>query len=278
MRSDRAPARRPVLPAAGGGRGRALPGDEGETIAPGGAAGGGRWLSINAACAFLGVDQSTLRRWSDAGKVPVFRTPGGHRRYAEADLRRLVGDGPRAEERPRVGRQTLTDRSLAAYEEDYLRGARDRRWFRAYGQATQEEHRRLGRRLVDLAVRYAAVAPNAGDRASLLEEARQIGGRYGRAGAEHGLTPAETVEAFLYYRHPVVRSLTGLIEEQELAARRAVRVFAEIASFMDQVLVATIEAHEAAGRDRARPEPGAEAEVERLSAASARRTPVLAGA
>src|ERR1700760_696208 len=47
---------------------------------------GGRWLTINEACAFLGVDQSTLRRWNDSGKVPVFRTPGGHRRYAEADL------------------------------------------------------------------------------------------------------------------------------------------------------------------------------------------------
>src|SRR5688572_6614595 len=80
---------------------------------------GGRWLTIHEACAFLGVDQSTLRRWSDTGKVPVFRTPGGHRRYAEADLRALVGDGPRLQERPRVSRQTLTDRSLSGYEDDY---------------------------------------------------------------------------------------------------------------------------------------------------------------
>ena len=65
---------------------------------------GGRWLTIHEACAFLGVDQSTLRRWSDTGKVPVFRTPGGHRRYAEADLRALVGEGPRLQERPRVSR------------------------------------------------------------------------------------------------------------------------------------------------------------------------------
>src|SRR5215212_5778058 len=74
---------------------------------------GGRWLTIHEACAFLGVDQSTLRRWSDSGKVPVFRTPGGHRRYAEADLRALVGEGPRLQERTRVSRHTLTDRSLS---------------------------------------------------------------------------------------------------------------------------------------------------------------------
>ena len=211
----------------------------------GGSNGRGNWLSIHAACALLGVDQSTLRRWSDAGKVPVFRTPGGHRRYAEADLRTLIGDGPRAAARPHVGHQALTDRSLAAYEEEYLRGARERRWFRAYDTATQEEHRRLGRRMVDLAVRFAAVAPNSGDRSSLLDEARQIGQQYGRAGATHGLTASETVEAFLYYRHPVVRSVMEMIEEEGLATHRAVHLFAEIAFFMDQVLVATVQAHEA---------------------------------
>ena len=217
-----------------------------ETVAHG----ADRWLSINAACAYLGVDQSTLRRWSDAGKVPVFRTPGGHRRYAEADLQALVGEGPRREERPKVSRQTLTDRSLSAYEDDYLRGARERRWFQAYGPATQEEHRRLGRRLVDLAVRYAMVAPAPAERTSLLDEARQIGQHYGRAGAAVGLTPSETVEAFLYFRHPVVRAVIGMIDDEELAARRAVRLFAEIGHFLDQVLIATIRAHEVAKRSR----------------------------
>jgi excisionase family DNA binding protein len=208
---------------------------------------GGRWLTIHEACAFLGVDQSTLRRWSDTGKVPVFRTPGGHRRYAEADLRSLVGEGPKLQERPRVSRQALTDRSLSGYEDDYLRVARERPWFRAYGGATQEEHRRLGRRLVDLAVRYASSPPAAADRGSLLDEARQIGEHYGRTGAAHGLSASETVEAFIYFRHPVVRAVTGLIDEHELAAKRAIRLYAEINQFLDQVLVSTIQAHEASG-------------------------------
>jgi excisionase family DNA binding protein len=218
---------------------------------------GGRWLTIHEACAYLGVDQSTLRRWSDTGKVPVFRTPGGHRRYAEADLRALVGEGPRLQERPRVSRQTLTDRSLSGYEDDYLRAARERPWFRAYGGATQEEHRRLGRRLVDLAVRYASSPAAAADRGSLLDEARQIGEHYGRNGAVYGLSASETVEAFIYFRYPVVRAVTGLIEEQQLAAKRAVRLYAEINHFLDQVLVATVQAHESAearGRASVRPE------------------------
>lgn len=205
----------------------------------------GRWLTINEACAFLGVDQSTLRRWSDSGKVPVFRTPGGHRRYAEADLRSLVGDGPRLQERPRVSRQTITDRSLSGYEDEYLRVMRERPWFRAYSGSSQEEHRRLGRRLVDLAVRFAASPAAAGDRPSLLDEALQIGAHYGRAGAELGLSASEMVEAFIYFRFPVVQAVSALIEEQGLATRRAIRLYAEINQFLDQVLVSTVQAHQA---------------------------------
>ena len=210
------------------------------------AAADARWLTIAGACRLLGVDESTLRRWSDTGKVPVFRTPGGHRRYTEDDLRTLVGQGPRPRARSRVSRQELTDRSLSAYEEEYLRGARERRWFQSYSSTTLEEHRRLGRRLVDLAIHYASAVPTASDRASLLAEGRQIGAHYGQAGTGAGLGPAETVEAFLYFRFPVVKAVMGMIEEEGLAAKRAARLFIEIGYYMDQVLVATMRAHEAA--------------------------------
>jgi excisionase family DNA binding protein len=206
----------------------------------------GRWFSINAACDFLGVDQSTLRRWSDAGKIPVFRTPGGHRRYGEDDLRALVGESPRKQERPRVSRQELTDRSLSGYEEEFWRGARDRRWMSAYTPARQEEMRQLGRRLVTLAVKFAS-SNSAADRASFLEEGRTIGEQYGLSSARAGLACAEAVEAFLYFRAPVMRSVTSLVEDQGLASKRAARLFFEIGQFMDQILVATVAAHELHG-------------------------------
>jgi excisionase family DNA binding protein len=208
-----------------------------------------RWMSINEACAMLGVDQSTLRRWSDAGKVPVFRTPGGHRRYAEADLRSLLGNKTRRPERPQVTRQEMTDRSLSAFEEGFWQGARARRWFRAFSPNKHDELRLLGRRLIDLAVRYAAaVSPESADRASFLDEGRQIGEHYGASSARAGLTSAEAVEAFLYFRLPVVRSMVGMIDEQGLAAKRAARVFVDIGQFMDQVLLSMVSAHEQTGQ------------------------------
>src|SRR5258707_8081257 len=61
------------------------------------------WLTLGQAARFLGVAQSTIRKWSDQGRVPAFYTPGGHRRYRRADLETLLPrSGPRggAEARP----------------------------------------------------------------------------------------------------------------------------------------------------------------------------------
>jgi excisionase family DNA binding protein len=44
------------------------------------------WLTLGQAARFLGVAQSTIRKWSDSGRVPAFYTPGGHRRYRRSDL------------------------------------------------------------------------------------------------------------------------------------------------------------------------------------------------
>jgi excisionase family DNA binding protein len=44
------------------------------------------WLTLGQAARYLGVAQSTIRKWSDSGRVRAFKTPGRHRRYRRADL------------------------------------------------------------------------------------------------------------------------------------------------------------------------------------------------
>lgn len=44
-------------------------------------------LSIGEASNTLGVSIDTLRRWEKQGKIPTFRSPGGHRYYKTADLK-----------------------------------------------------------------------------------------------------------------------------------------------------------------------------------------------
>ena len=50
------------------------------------AGGGPDWLTLGQAATYLGVAQSTIRKWSDSGRLPAFYTPGGHRRFRRRDL------------------------------------------------------------------------------------------------------------------------------------------------------------------------------------------------
>jgi excisionase family DNA binding protein len=43
-------------------------------------------LTASEAARHLGVSISTLRRWSDAGHVQAYRTPGGQRRFSVEQL------------------------------------------------------------------------------------------------------------------------------------------------------------------------------------------------
>src|SRR3954447_10469464 len=52
------------------------------------------WLTLGQAAKYLGVAQSTIRKWSDQGLLSAFYTPGGHRRFRRRDLDSfLAGSG-----------------------------------------------------------------------------------------------------------------------------------------------------------------------------------------
>ena len=46
--------------------------------------------NVGTAAAFLGVSAASLRQWSDDGRVRVYRTPGGQRRYRPTDLEAFI--------------------------------------------------------------------------------------------------------------------------------------------------------------------------------------------
>ena len=47
---------------------------------------GERLLTTREAADILGVGPTTVKRWSDEGKLPALKTAGGHRRYREWDV------------------------------------------------------------------------------------------------------------------------------------------------------------------------------------------------
>jgi excisionase family DNA binding protein len=60
----------------------------------------GEWLTLGQAARFLGVAQSTIRKWSDSGMVPAFYTPGGHRRFRRVDLETFIDKSGPSHRRP----------------------------------------------------------------------------------------------------------------------------------------------------------------------------------
>jgi excisionase family DNA binding protein len=63
------------------------------------------WLTLGQAAKYLGVAQSTLRKWSDKEMIPAFYTPGRHRRYRRGDLDAFLersGPGAREQAGPTV--------------------------------------------------------------------------------------------------------------------------------------------------------------------------------
>lgn len=63
-------------------------------------------LNVGSAAAYLGVSAASLRKWSNEGLVPVYRTPGGQRRYSRDDLDEFIRSmrEPAPSAVPRLGR------------------------------------------------------------------------------------------------------------------------------------------------------------------------------
>ena len=52
-----------------------------------------------AAAAKLGVNVRTLREWRAAGHIKSVRTPGGHHRYRQSEIDRLLAEGSQPRQR-----------------------------------------------------------------------------------------------------------------------------------------------------------------------------------
>ncbi len=53
-------------------------------------AGTDNYLTPAEVASLLRVDPKTVTRWAQAGKIGSIRTPGGHRRFAESEIRALL--------------------------------------------------------------------------------------------------------------------------------------------------------------------------------------------
>ncbi len=199
-----------------------------------------RWITLGQACKLLGVNESTLRRWADAGHVRSFRTPGGHRRFSEEDLRALVAGRGGAGGEPYT---SLGQIALSRIRRRLQRGRGRAPWYSGMSEEERERLRPLGRRLVDLVSEYMTKGAR---RSHLTDEAREIGHDYGKELVGDRLSMRDVVEAFAFFRKGLDDAAMELAQKNDLSAEEAVEVWELMANLADQVLLAIAEAYEQA--------------------------------
>ncbi|MGC8878692.1 MAG: MerR family transcriptional regulator [Anaerolineae bacterium] len=200
-----------------------------------------KWLSLQDASRMLGVHPSTLRQWADAGKIHTVRTPGGHRRFAETDVRALLEPEPLEP----AGIQLLVQSALGRARLEVSGGKiSEQSWYKRFDETDKAEHRELGRKLLSLVMQYLA---QPGDRQSILDEARSLGRAYGERSVLRNLRITESVSAFLYFQDFLMDGVRQMAKTVGQSANiDLVAAYQQIGQFTNEVLLAMLEVYEKA--------------------------------
>ena len=198
-----------------------------------------KWLSLQEASDMLGVHPSTLRQWADSGKIPTVRTPGGHRRFAESDVRALLEPEPLQPS----GVQLLMQSALGRTRLDVSGGRlSEQSWYQRFDESDKAEHREMGHQLLSMVTQYLT---QPSDREAILQEARSLGRSYGEHSLVRKLTLTEAVRAFLYF-HDVLTD--GVIQMSDTMGQKVsidlISTYQQINIFTDEVMLAMLEVYE----------------------------------
>ena len=208
---------------------------------PRGPTDGSEWVGLGEASRLLGVAPGTLRRWSDNGRVHVFTTPGGHRRFRRSALLRLVPDDP--PDRPSLVTSGVTPSRLArAYRAEARSAALHMPWLIALDDAQRSWFREHGRELAALLVRYLdAGDPDEGS--EQLRAATAEAAAYGRMASGLGVSLGEAVEGFLQFRRPFLHELSAVARRRGFDTANTTELIETADLAMDRLLVASMAAH-----------------------------------
>ena len=197
-----------------------------------------QWLSLKEASELLGVHFTTLRKWSDEGEIRVFRTPGGHRRFSVADLRRFLAD--RVKHESPTDAEAFVDAAVGQVRAEIEKLREEHMtWAQALTESARDHTRQRGRQLFSLAIAYV-VKPSQRDR--LMAEGQQLGFEYGEDAAASGMPLVETGRAVQFFRSQlskVVRAENSYgLDADDLRIQNA------IDHFIDEVLYAVLSGYE----------------------------------
>ncbi|HEY8134431.1 MAG TPA: helix-turn-helix domain-containing protein [Candidatus Limnocylindrales bacterium] len=200
------------------------------------------WLTIREASALVGVSVATLRRWCDAGRVHVFTTPGGHRRFDRADVMELL---PAVDIPARL--DGFADTSLAIVE-GYRRATRKfpylPRRLRELPEDERVQLRQHGRRIVAALVETLDAPSN--EEAVHCGQARTAAAACGQIARRSGLSLQDTLALFVRFRAPFLHELGAVCRRRGLTGAAATALLERASDLMDRMLPAIVSGYEAA--------------------------------
>ena len=201
------------------------------------------WLTVHEACALIGVSPATLRRWSAAGDVQAFTTPGGHRRFARSTMLGLLPSARR--QRPTMEHLGETPEHMTrVYRRHLAQACHGLSWLVGLSEDELEPLRDHGRRIAGSLLEFID-ASTSQDRRAALRNAVEGATAYGRIAARGSGQIRETVEAFLRFRMLFLGELAQVARRRGLDTVEATNVLVTATQAIDQLLVALMNGHEA---------------------------------
>ena len=204
-----------------------------------------QWLSLSEAAQILGVHSSTLRGWIDDGSIQAFRTPGGHRRVQLSEVQKFLSR--RASRASPDTVAAISERALVQIrsEIENRRPAREP-WLRHPTKRERAHLRELGQRLFGLLIQYAG---RRGHSEPIIEQARELAAEYGRSAAQEDLSASDIAQAFVFFRRAILESAFHPENSAAQIDREGMQILQRINFFMDDLLLATLEAYTRSARD-----------------------------
>jgi excisionase family DNA binding protein len=205
----------------------------------------GEWQSLAEASSLLGVHPATLRRWADAGSVPCFRTPGGHRRFRAADLSAWMEAKQQASLIPHS--EALIQSAVGFTRQQMaLQHVSGESWYAAFAdEEDRQQMRDTGRRLFGLAIQFMS---RTRDHEPVLQEGQRIGEFYGQQSARHGVSLVNMVRALFFFRESLLRAARPGQASPGHYDAEDVRIHRQLRHFLDEVMYACLDGYESTCR------------------------------
>ena len=198
-------------------------------------------LSLGQAAKRLNVHPVTLRRWANNGDILVVLTPGGHRKFPKSEVDRLLNASqPKVEKAQSV--PTVLEQTALSHTRAEIDGHRNESWMLSLDDASRNEQRVMGRRVMGLMMQYLSATDDTED---LLDEARAIGHTYAEMAKRTGLTMSQTLQALMFFRENIVESMILLPEVVQKRIDSSKQLLRKVNTFLNAILLGLTESYEA---------------------------------